>query len=53
MTRKAKINGTKLVFEDEFETIFEKAVTPFGSGAKIDCPKEYLGKRVYVMVRKD
>lgn len=52
MTRQAKIVGTKLVFEDDFETIFEKLVTKFGSGAKIDCPKEHLGKKVYVLVRK-
>ena len=52
MTRQAKIQGAKLSFEDDFETIFEKAVTKFGSGAKIDCPKEHLGKRVYVLVRK-
>lgn len=52
MSRQAKIVGTKLVFEDDFETIFEKLVTKFGSGAKIDCPKEHLGKKVYVLVRK-
>ena len=52
MARHAKIRGTKLTFEDDFETIFEKSVTKFGSGAKIDCPKEHLGKRVYVLVRK-
>lgn len=52
MVRQAKIVGTKLVFEDDFETIFEKLVTKFGSGAKIDCPKEHLGKKVYVLVRK-
>ena len=32
---------------------FEKKVTPFGSGAKVDCPKKYLGKRVYLVVLKD
>ncbi len=29
---------------------FKKKVTLFGTGAKIDCPKEYLGKEVYVVV---
>lgn len=29
---------------------FEKKVTRFGTGAKIDCPKEYLGKKVIVVV---
>ena len=31
----------------------EKRVTAFGSGAKVDCPKEYLGKRVYLVICKD
>jgi len=29
---------------------FEKSVTKFGNGAKIDAPKEHLGKRVMVLV---
>ena len=28
----------------------EKIVTPFGTGAKVDCPKEYLGKKVYLVI---
>ncbi|MBI2045369.1 DUF2080 family transposase-associated protein, partial [Candidatus Pacearchaeota archaeon] len=24
----------------------------FGSGAKIDAPKEFLGKKVYVLIRE-
>ncbi len=28
----------------------EKRVTTFGTGAKVDCPKEYLGKRVYLVI---
>jgi putative transposon-encoded protein len=35
------------------EGFFKKKVTKFGTGAKIDCPKEYLGKTVYVAVRKE
>jgi putative transposon-encoded protein len=31
---------------------FERAVTKFGTGAKIDCPKEYLGENVIVLVLK-
>ena len=27
-----------------------KKVTPFGTGAKVDCPKEYIGKEVYLVV---
>ena len=29
---------------------FEKAVTKFGNGAKIDAPKEHLGRKVIVLV---
>lgn len=43
----------QLTLKDDFEVIFEKTVTKFGNGAKIDCPKEYLGKRVYVIVRDE
>jgi len=28
----------------------EKTVTAFGTGAKVDCPKEYLGKKVYLVI---
>mgnify|MGYP001579317775 CR=1 FL=1 len=31
---------------------FKKIVNPYGTGAKIDCPKQYLGKEVYVVVTK-
>ena len=30
-----------------------RKVTPFGNGAKVDCPKEYLGKNVYLVVYDD
>jgi len=29
---------------------FEKSVTKFGNGAKIDAPKEHLGRKVIVLV---
>jgi len=35
------------------EGFFKKEVTKFGTGAKIDCPKEYLGKTVYVVVVRE
>lgn len=31
---------------------FERTVTKFGTGAKIDCPKEYLDCEVIILVRK-
>ena len=32
---------------------FERIVNKFGTGAKIDAPKEYLGKKVIVLVSKN
>jgi putative transposon-encoded protein len=48
--RKVKIRRLSFLLEREAIGFFEKRATKFGSGAKIDCPKEYLGRRVYVLV---
>ena len=32
---------------------FERRATKFGTGAKVDISKEYLGKRVVILVCKD
>jgi len=50
--RKIKVIESKLILKDDIESMYEKVVTKFGSGAKIDCPKEYLGKKAYVLIRK-
>lgn len=50
--RRIKAFAGKLELKDEIETIYEKTVTKFGTGAKIDCPKEHLKKRAYVIIRK-
>jgi len=50
--RRIKVYKGKLNLKDDIEIIYEKTITKFGSGAKIDAPKEHLGKRVYVLVRK-
>lgn len=31
----------------------KRKVTPFGNGAKVNCPKEYLGRTVYLVVCQD
>ena len=42
----------KLEVKDDIELLYEKTITKFGSGAKIDALKEHLGKKVYVLIRK-
>jgi putative transposon-encoded protein len=52
--RKIILNKGKLVLlEDEVLGFIEKRVTPFGNSAKVDCPKEYIGKRAYIVVCKE
>lgn len=51
--RKIKVEHGKLeIRDDEIETVFQKVVTKFGNGAKVDCPKKYIGAEAYVIVRK-
>jgi len=44
--------------DDEFsmksmvDFFFEKKITRFGNGAKIDAPKEFIGRKVIVLVEK-
>lgn len=35
---------------NNIKTLFKKKVTKFGTGAKIDCPKEYLHREAYVII---
>lgn len=50
--RNLKLQPKKLNLTDDIIGFFEKKVTKFGNGAKVDCPKEFLGKRVYVVICK-
>ena len=53
MSRKVKaVTGGKITIQDEVEEIFEKRVTPYGNGAKIDAQKKQIGKRAYVIILK-
>ena len=52
MSKNLKLQEGKIELKDNFELIFEKTITKFGNGAKTDAPKELLGKKVYVVVRK-
>jgi putative transposon-encoded protein len=35
---------------DGIQGFLVRKVTPFGNSAKVDCPKEYLGRTVYLVV---
>jgi len=46
------VNRTTLKVEN-IEGFMVRKVTRFGTGAKVDCFKEYIGKMVYVVVCKE
>lgn len=50
--RRVLVNKGKLKLEDNIIGFLEKKVTPYGTGAKVDCLKEYIGKTAYVIIRK-
>ncbi len=51
MAREIKgVAGGKITLKDDVEEIYEKKVTPYGNGAKVDAQKKHIGKRVYVIV---
>ena len=48
--RTIRVQKTDLNLHDEVIGFLERKVTKFGNGAKVDCPKKFLGKRVYLVV---
>jgi len=51
--RKVPITKANEIIVHNIEGYFERKVTKFGTGAKIDIPKEYLEKKVFILVSKD
>ncbi|MBN1157595.1 DUF2080 family transposase-associated protein [Candidatus Woesearchaeota archaeon] len=48
--KKTKINiSTELTLKN-IDAFIKRRVTKFGTGAKVDCPKEYLGNEVYLVI---
>lgn len=50
--RKINLTTKSLHLSEDVIAIMEKRVTPYGNGAKVDCIKEFLGKRAYVIIVK-
>jgi putative transposon-encoded protein len=51
--KQIRVEKGSLHLADGVIGFFQKTVTKFGTGAKIDCPKEFLGRTVYVVVVDD
>ena len=48
--KKAKLQVTNRLEIQNIEGFMIKRVTPFGNSAKVDCPKQYLGREVYLVI---
>lgn len=49
-----KLKKGELILKDkDIEGFLERRVTPFGTSGKVDCPKRYMGRRVYLIVCKE
>jgi len=48
--KKIKINAETEVKVKNIEGFLKRKVTPFGTSAKVGCPKEYLGREVYLII---
>ena len=51
--RKVKIKEETEIKVKGIIGFLERRVTPFGNGAKVDCPKEFMQKRVYLIICGD
>ena len=54
MSRKVEVivNGPLNLGEEVVE-IYERKVSAYGNGAKVDAKKKYIGYRAYVIIVKD
>lgn len=53
MARKVHaVSGGKIRIEDNVEEIYEKVVTPYGNGAKLDAQKKYIGRKAFIIILK-
>ena len=48
--RIVKIEKSTELHVNGISGFIKRKVSKFGTGAKVDCPKEYLGKYVYLVV---
>ena len=53
MPRKVNFETTNELTLKGIVGFVKRKVTPHGTGAKVTCPKEYLGKTVYLVITEE
>ena len=51
--KKVNLNTTTNLSLSNIDGFLKRQVTSFGNSAKVSCPKEYLGKTVYLVIVKE
>ena len=51
--REIIVKNQEFNLKDNVLEVLERTVKPFGTSAKLDVPKRYLGKRTYVVILED
>jgi putative transposon-encoded protein len=51
--KKIQLNVKSELKLKNIKGFLERTVTSFGTGAKVDCPKEFLGKKVILVIIED
>ncbi|MCL5789889.1 MAG: DUF2080 family transposase-associated protein [Candidatus Thermoplasmatota archaeon] len=50
MAKKVEFNVTKEIKLKGIAGFMKRKVTAYGTGAKVTCPKEFLGKTAYLVI---
>jgi len=48
-----ELTTKKLALTADIEDIIRRKATPIGNAAHVTCPKEYLGRTVYLVICKE
>jgi putative transposon-encoded protein len=48
--KKVRLQVANRLEIQNIEGFMIRRVTPFGNSAKVDCPKQYLGRGVYLVI---
>ena len=51
--RTIELKKEDLTLKDKIEGFLERTVTPLGNSGKVDCPKRFIGRRVYLLVAQN
>ena len=53
MARQVKFNVSKEIKMRGISGFMRRRVTAYGTGAKVTCPKEFMGKTAYIIITEE